>query len=428
MTRHQIDPRQVTESDLARHLLAARGIQWMRGNRGDPYALILRAQGIDPHRLFPALRGAPVLRQSEPDVWVTADHAAGAAVLAHPGLRMRDQAAERRRKRIFSIDARNSLKHVLAADGGLLTTERADRDRLAAIAGPVLGAAALDKGRPEVTGTVEAVLGTALSGGGFDLMTGFARPATVAVLADLLGVPEARRAEFAAACVPAGYALDAVLCPPTLGMTKELVAGFDTLHGIVTDVVKARCAEASPDDPLGGADPADAVAACLLAVVVSAELIPNLICSGALALLAEPAAWRALGEDPGLAGAAVEETLRFEPPVRIESRIAAEATEIAGQAVQKGDQIVVLVDGANRDAAAFTDPDRFDIGRRAAREHLSASPGSNAGFVAAPARLLAGEALRLLAAAAPRLRSDGDVVRRMRSPVVRGIARCPVVV
>ncbi|PYC63458.1 P450-derived glycosyltransferase activator [Micromonospora arborensis] len=411
MTKHQIDPRQVTESDLARHLLAARGIQWMRGNRGDPYALILRSQGIDPHRLFPALRGAPALRQSEPDVWVTADHATGAAALAHPSLVMRDAAAERRRKRVFSIDSRTSLKYVLSVDGGLLSAERADRARLAAVAAPLIGP---DVVRAHLDAAGAAFAAALPAAGPFDLMTSFARPVTLTVLADLLGVPGDRRDEFAAACATAGYALDAHLCPPTLDMTRRLVASYDALHALLSELVKERAAE-----------PADAVAAHLLIAVAGAEVVPNLICSAVLSLLAHPEQWRALCADPGRAEAAVEETLRFEPPIRIESRIAAAPVELGGQAVPKGDQVVVLVDGANRDPSVFTDPDRFDITRPPAG-HLSTSPGTNAGFVAAPAGLLAAEALRRLAAAAPGLRQGGDVVRRMRSPVVRSIARCPV--
>jgi P450-derived glycosyltransferase activator len=404
MTKHQIDPRTVTESDLARHLLAARGIQWMRGNRGDPYALILRAQGIDPHRLFPGLRGAPALRQSETDVWVTVDHGAGKAILTDPRMRLRDQAAAKRRKRVFAIDSQTSLKHVLSvdgSDGGVLAMDRAEQDRLRPLAEDIL-APNLD----DVTKVFTETLVTA--GDRFDLMTDFARPATVSVLGDLLGVPADRRADLVAACAGVGVALDSTLCPPTLAMTKQLVASFDTIRDI-----------------LAGRD-ADSLAIGLVMAVVGAEVTTNLICNATLALLDHPDQWRLLREDPGRADGAVEEALRFDPPVRIESRIAAADAEVSGQTVRKGDQVVVLVDAANRDPAVYADPDRFDLTRPSLAGHLSLSEGSTTSFVAAPARLLAAAALGVLAARVPGLRAGGDVVRRMRSPVVRGIARCPV--
>jgi P450-derived glycosyltransferase activator len=404
MTRHQIDPRTVTESDLARHLLAARGIQWMRGNRGDPYALILRAQGIDPHRLFPGMRGGPALRQSETDVWVTAEHAAGAAVLADPRLHTRDQAAAKRRKRPFAIDSRTSLKHVLSVDDGVLTMARDEHERLRTLA-----AARFPLDEQAVTKVFTETLAVTLdSGPRFDLMTDFARPATVSVLAGLLDVPAERRAEFADACAGAGVALDAALCPPTLAMTKHLVASYDTVRDI-----------------LSGRD-ADELAIGTMLAIVCTEAVTNLVCNATLALLDHPDQWQRLRDDSGAADAAVTEALRFAPPVRIESRIAAEDAELSGQEVRKGDQVVVLVEAANRDPQVFAEPDRFDLTRPTSSRHLSATGGSAVGFVAAQVRLLAGAALRALAAGAPGLRADGETVRRMRSPVVHGIARCPV--
>ena len=439
VTRHQIDPRKVSESDLARHLLAARGIQWMRGNRGDPYALILRAQGIDPRRLFPALRGAPALRQSETDVWVTVDHAAGASVLADARLKLRDRSADRRRKRIFSIDSRTSLKHVLSVDDGVCSPERADQDRLAALTAAAIGPQAMQRRRDDVTRVFRDAVKR--SGDRFDLMRDFARVAVADVLGDLLGVPEAQRDRFAAALTGAGFALDAALCPPTLGMTRTLVESFDALRDLITALVEVRSAAGAgggvPDgtadgDVIGtvltaGGTPDDAVAAGLITAVVGAEITANLIGAAACALLDDPGQWRMLCDDPDRAVAAVEETLRHDPPVRIESRIAAEAVEIAGQSVPAGDQVVVLVDGANRDPDVFTEPDRFAIDRPPASSgHLSLSAGTSSALVAAPARLLAEVALRTLATHAAGLRPAGEVVRRMRSPVVRGIARCPV--
>lgn len=401
MTKHQIDPRTVSESDLARHLLAARGIQWMRGNRGDPYALILRAQGIDPHRLFGGLRGAPALRQSETDVWVTVDHGAGRAILTDPRLRLRDQVAAKRRKRVFAIDSRTSLKHVLSVDDGVLAMDRADHDRLRLLAQdlPV-------PDRADVTRVFTDTL--AAAGNRFDLMTDFARPATVSVLGELIGVPPGQQADLAAACAGTGVALDATLCPPTLAMTKRLVTSFDAIRDI-----------------LAGRD-ADSLTIGLAMAVVGTEVTTNLICNATLALLDHPDQWRLLCDDPDRAAGAVEEALRFAPPVRIESRIAAEDTEVCGQAVHQGDQVVVLVDAANRDPAVYPDPDRFDLTRPSPAGHLCMSDGSNASFVAAQARLLAEVALRVLAAGVPGLRTNGDVVRRMRSPVVGGVARCPV--
>ncbi|WP_028479165.1 cytochrome P450, partial [Nocardia sp. CNY236] len=77
-----------------------------------------------------------------------------------------------------------------------------------------------------------------------------------------------------------------------------------------------------------------------------------------LALLRNPSELDAFRADPGRADAVVEETLRYDPPVQIVSRIAAE--DIPELRVGAGDWVLFAVAGANRDPAEFVDPDRFD--------------------------------------------------------------------
>ncbi|KAB2346155.1 cytochrome P450 family protein [Actinomadura rudentiformis] len=401
MTKHQIDPRLCTESDLARHLLAARGTQWMRGNRGDAYALILRDQGVEPRRLFPGMRGRPALRQSQSDVWVTACHAAGTEILADPALALAEKARTTRsrraggrggtRQRIFGIEATATLKHVLTVDDSLLAMD-----------GPGY------TGLPQPTfhdpvAVFSRVLGEA--GDGFDLMTDFARPATVDALADAYALPAEIRAGALPLCAEASGLLDALLCPPTLGMTQRMIKAFDGLRSLLEhedgDEFKART----------------------IAFTVGVDITANLICGAVLALLDHPAQWRALHEDVSLAADAVEETLRHVPPVRLESRIATRDLTVAGQPVEAGDQLVVLVDAANHDPDVFHDPDTFDITRER-KPHLSLAGHSPAAFAAPAARRLAAAALEALSGTD--LRRDGETVRRMRSPVTQALTRVPV--
>ncbi|MFG3132094.1 cytochrome P450 family protein [Streptomyces tendae] len=440
MTKHQIDPRLFTESDLTRHLLAARGTQWMRGNRGDPYALILRAQGIDPHVLYRGMRGRPALRQSESDVWVTADHATGAEVLADPRLGPAD--ARARRRRVFGLDSRTTLKHVLAVDDSLLGMDRAALSRLTEFAAPALGPGAVEEHREAVREVCAETLGGI--DGDFDLMTDYARACVTEVYARLLALPAERRPELAELCSGAGLALDAQLCPPTLEMTHRLIASYDGLRHLLAGLVTSRAEGADPTsgpDVVRGllrgagpgtphADPAESTtAALLLTVVIGVEVTAQLVCGAMLALLEQPDEWESLRANPELAAGAVEETLRHSPPVRLESRIAGEAMSVAGQPVGKGDQIVVLVDAANRDPEVFSEPDRFRITRRPAAPHLSLTSGSYSGFAAPLVRMVAQEALRTLAGQGPaRLRTDAEVIRRIRSPVLGGVARYPVAV
>ncbi|MFE7712301.1 P450-derived glycosyltransferase activator [Streptomyces sp. NPDC057486] len=412
MTRHQIDPRLFDDSDVSRHLLAARGTQWMRGNRGDPYALLLRAQEVDAQRLYRAMRGRPELRQSESDVWVTVNHGLGAEILRDPRLKLRDPAA-RRRRRVFGIDSGTTLKHVLTVDDALLAMEGDEYGRLRDRVSSFLGPGASDRRRD-----AEAVFADRLDrlrdSGSFDAMTDFARPAVLTVLAEAAGVPPERREGLPALCADVAPLLDSLLCPPTLDATRRLVAAFDELRDLT-----AKSATV-PDGE-------DGVVLALL-FTVGVEVAANLVCNAVLALAEHPGEWEMLRSGARSASDMVEETLRHCPPVRLESRIAAQDVTLAGQEVGKGSQLVVLVEGANRDPDVFAAPERFDTGRGSAGVHLSLAGGSPAAAIGPAARLLAEAAVSALAAGGRAPVAVGEVVRRMRSPVVRGIARCPVAV
>jgi len=90
----------------------------------------------------------------------------------------------------------------------------------------------------------------------------------------------------------------------------------------------------------------------------------NLIGNGMLTFFRHPGEMERLWRDPGLAGSAVDEVLRYESPVQANGRAVFETMEVGGQVLNAGDSVIPLIGGANRDPARFTDPERFDIGRR----------------------------------------------------------------
>ena len=79
--------------------------------------------------------------------------------------------------------------------------------------------------------------------------------------------------------------------------------------------------------------------------------------------------------DPGLIDGLVEETLRYLTPSNNMWRVATCDTEIAGVPIRKNDIILVRYGSANRDAAHFADPDKFDVRRENARSHLAFGAG-----------------------------------------------------
>ena len=172
--------------------------------------------------------------------------------------------------------------------------------------------------------------------------------------------------------------------------------------------------------------PAEMMPMCNLLLVAGFETTVNLISNAVLALLAHPAQWQTLCADPGgLAAGAVEEVLRWDPPVQRTGRVALESLELAGQPVRQGQRVTTLIGAANRDPEAYDDPDTFDIMRRDGPANLAFSSGIHYCLGHALARSEATIALRMLAERMPDLARAGTVKRR-HATIIRGPVRLPV--
>jgi cytochrome P450 len=139
---------------------------------------------------------------------------------------------------------------------------------------------------------------------------------------------------------------------------------------------------------------------------------------GVHALIEHPAERRRLLRDPSLLPVAVEEILRFVPPVHYMRRTATEDTEVDGHPIPAGAKLALWYPSANRDERVFEDPDRFDIGRRP-NPHLSFGIGEHLCLGAHLARLELQEVFAALLRRIP----DPELAappRRLRSNFVNG--------
>jgi cytochrome P450 len=112
----------------------------------------------------------------------------------------------------------------------------------------------------------------------------------------------------------------------------------------------------------------------LLLINAGGDTTRNLVASGMLTLLAHPADLETLRSERALLPSAIEEMLRFVPPVVQFRRTVMRDTELRGQRIREGEKVVMLYPSANRDEEVFAEPDRFDI-RRASNPHLAFGGG-----------------------------------------------------
>jgi cytochrome P450 len=170
------------------------------------------------------------------------------------------------------------------------------------------------------------------------------------------------------------------------------------------------------------------VATCNLLLIAGHETTVNLIANGALALLRHPEHWAALGQDSSRASAIIEETLRYDPPVQLVSRVAGEDMSIGEQGVRvpKGDTMLLLLAAAHRDPAVIERPDEFNPTRDSVR-HLAFGLGPHFCLGAPLARLEATVALSALTKRFPNARLAKEPAYKP-NVTLRGVADLVVAV
>ena len=110
-------------------------------------------------------------------------------------------------------------------------------------------------------------------------------------------------------------------------------------------------------------------------LIAGFETTVNLLGNAVNALLDHPDQWAALVADPALAGAAVQESLRFDPPVQRTGRISFDDTELAGQPIAAGSGSTCCSAAPTATRRSSRDPDVFDLTRTDGADHLAFSSG-----------------------------------------------------
>jgi pentalenic acid synthase len=225
--------------------------------------------------------------------------------------------------------------------------------------------------RPGIRHQVDVLLDELLrQGPPADLVSGFALPVPSMAISELLGVPYADHVVFER-------------------LSRRVVTGgttaadgaeaFGELRGYLDGLIRDK--QADPGDGLldrliaeQALPRTELVDLALLLLVAGHETTASAIALGTLALLENPDQLARLRADPGLLPGAVDELLRFTSIVDGMARFATRDIEIAGRHIHAGDAVILVLSSANRDPAAFADPDTVDLGRPA-RHHLSFGHG-----------------------------------------------------
>lgn len=285
--------------------------------------------------------------------------------------------------------------------------------------------------RPRVEALAETLLERMAAQREVDLIRDFAQPLPTIVIAELLGAPSAEHVRFRAWSDALVELLDPLsghegLDPPKRA-NRELSAYLRGLlaerrHAPQDDLLSAM-SEAREDGESLAEGELIALASLLLAA--GNETTTSLIGNAVLLLLRYPGERKRLQDDLALIPSAVEECLRFEPPVQLTDRAVVEPVELAGVRLKPGVIVAALIAAANRDPEQFADAERFDVGR-ADNRHLAFGLGNHYCLGAALARLEAQVALRALLRRFPDFDGPAAPPGWKASIVLRGPTALPV--
>ncbi len=286
---------------------------------------------------------------------------------------------------------------------------------------------------PRIQEITDGLLAEVLPSGRMDIVEHLAVPLPVIIIAELLGVPPADRARFKhwsdVIVANLGQDFTGAGPPEVQSVQDEFIAYFteqldDHRRAPKDDLIGALLAADIDGERLAAEE---LLTFCILLLVAGNETTTNLIGNAVRLLLEYPEQQARLRADLTLVPSAIEESLRFRPPVQATIRSVAQDLELRGQQLKRGQRVAVWLAAANRDPAEFPDPETFDIGRTPNR-HLSFGQGIHFCLGAPLARLETKVALAALLERVPAMaRADQSPLIPVEGFIMHGIRSLPVV-
>jgi cytochrome P450 len=387
----------------------------------------------DPYPAYAALRERGRVLYYEPtDQWLVSHHADVSALL-------RDRRLGRTYQHRFTHEdfgrtappPEHEPFHVLN-DHGMLDLEPPDHTRIRRLVSKAFTPRTVEQLKPYVHGLANDLVSALVEAGGGDLLTDVAEPLPVAVIAEMLGIPESDRAPLRpwSADICGMYELN-----PSQETAAKAVRASVEFSEYLTELIAVRRKEPGEDlisGLIAAHDEGDRlteqemISTCVLLLNAGHEATVNATVNGWWALFRNPDQLAALRADHTLVPSAVEELMRYDTPLQLFERWVLDEVEIDGTTIPRGAEIAMLFGAANHDAAVFQDPERLDL-TRGENPHISFSAGIHYCIGAPLARIELAASMTALLEKAPTLSLAAEP-RRKPNFVIRGLEGLAVAV
>ncbi|WP_405586465.1 cytochrome P450 [Streptomyces sp. NBC_01092] len=389
----------------------------------DPWAPAFLA---DPYPAYAELRARGRVHYYEPtNQWLVPHHADVSALL-------RDRRLGRTYQHRFTHEdfgrtappPEHEPFHVLN-DHGMLDLEPPDHTRIRRLVSKAFTPRTVEQLKPYVRQLAGELVSGLVEAGGGDLLTDVAEPLPVAVIAEMLGIPEADRGQLRpwSADICGMYEL-----APSQETARKAVRASVEFSDYLMELIAVRRKEPG-DDLISGLIAAhdegdrlteqEMISTAVLLLNAGHEATVNSTVNGWWALFRNPGQLAALRADHSLIPSAIEELMRYDTPLQLFERWVLDEIEIAGTTIPRGAEIAMLFGSANHDPEVFETPDRLDL-TRAENPHISFSAGIHYCIGAPLARIELAASMTALLEQAPTLRLAAEPERKPNF-VIRGL-------
>jgi cytochrome P450 len=321
----------------------------------------------DPYSRYKRLREmAPVHRSSLGPLWFLTRYDDCNQVLRDHRFGKGDFTDRSEAMGIFSPPMPDEERSVVA--DSMLMQNPPNHTRLRALVSRGFTPKRIDGLRSGVEAMTDAILDEIERQGDVDVMDALAFRLPVRVIGELVGVPAEDQDQFRNSVREGAAAMDPGTTHEQFETARDAMEEMaDYFRELIerrrrapqNDLTSALIAARDGEDRLSEDE---MIGTLILLFSAGFETTSNLIGNGLYTLLATDHL-DDLRRDPDVISDAVEEVLRFEPPVQLDARTAFEPVVVDGHEIEEGDTVVTFLGAANRDPAQFSDPETFDPGR-----------------------------------------------------------------
>jgi len=382
---------------------------------------------LDPYPVYCELRESDPVHRSFLDAWVLTRHGDIKRVLKDRRFGV-DPIPERIAERHRHLSRRGGDLEALltASQRFFFFLDPPTHTRLRGLVRAVFSPDRVQRMEPLLDSYLDRLLDDLTERAEFDLIEDFAGPLPVFAIASMLGVEDFELRQLKAWSLRLSRILDPLVSLEEYQEMNDVVLGFDACFREAfehrrrqprDDIISALLAGGRNHDDL---QERDLAAICTMLFITGEETTVNLIGNGMLSLHRFPDARAQLTDEPDLAGAAIEELLRFESPVQLTTRVAHEDVDLGDRVIGAGEKVVVALGAANRDPAVFDEPDTLRLNRHP-NPHLAFGDGIHFCLGATLARAQGRRAIPRLLDRFPYLTLEIDDLQWRPNIVVRGL-------